>query len=329
MNPIVAESSMEKEQVKEAFDRAVDQYIQSRLARVDGFVKRYFSFRGALKLHRKALGKDLYQGPLNIFWAAPYTATKAIAAVLRKCGVQRVAGLADRLPRGFETNVQKEISWLIYTELLEIPYVQGQRRSTKDALLEQILDQPAIAAAVMEQLETIASRSSEPHFRQVLERNLMEYGSSRTAAAELAGSIVTLAAGATLFKKMTPGAMATGATIATALAHQAAVSHFFLGPTLGALYYSIFPVTVSAGLLVATTGAVMAALSLVTSFAGIVIDPLQARLGLHQQRLKKFIRSLERELKGIGDSRLELKTQYVARVFDILDLLKVAALRRA
>lgn len=320
---------METEQVQQAFDRAVDRYIESRLDRVDDFVKRHFSFRGALKLHRKALGKDLYQGPLNIFWAAPYTATKAMAAVLRKCGVSRVSRYVDKLPRGFETNVQKEISWLIYTELLEIPYAQGQRRSTKDALLEYILDQPAVAAAMMKQLATIASRSSEPHFRQRLEQNLMEYGSSRTAASELAGSIVTLAAGAALFKKMTPGAMATGATIATALAHQAAVSHFFLGPTLGAIYYSIFPVTVSAGLLVATTGAVMAALSLVTSFAGIIIDPLQARLGWHQQRLKKFIRSLHRELTGTGDSRLELKTQYVARVFDILDLLKVATLRRA
>lgn len=320
---------METEQVQQAFDRAVDRYIESRLDRVDDFVKRHFSFRGALKLHRKALGKDLYRGPLNIFWAAPYTVAKAMAAVLRKCGVSCVSRYVDKLPRGFETKVQKEISWLIYTELLEIPYAQAQRRSTKDALLEYILDQPAVAAAMMEQLATIASRSSEPHFRQRLEQNLMEYGSSRTAASELAGSIVTLAAGAALFKKMTPGAMATGAALASALAHQAAVSHFFLGPTLGAIYYSVFPVTVSAGLLVATTGTVMAALSLVSSLAGIIIDPLQARLGWHQQRLKKFIHSLHRELTGTGDSRLELKTQYVARVFDILDLLKVATLRQA
>ncbi|MDZ7318172.1 MAG: hypothetical protein ONB11_03395 [candidate division KSB1 bacterium] len=319
---------MEQEQVKQAYDFGVDRYIESRLARVDDFVKRHFSFRGALKLHRKALGKDLYKGPLNIVWAAPYTAAKVMAVALRKCGFNSVSSYMDKLPRGFETNVQQEISWLIYTELLEIPYIQGRRRATKDALLEHILEQPEVSAAIMEQLETIAARASETHFRQLLERNLMEYGCSRTATAELAGSIVTLATGAALFKKMTPGAMATGAAIASALAQQAAVSHFFLGPTLGALYYSVFPATVSAGLLVATTGAVMAALSLVTSFAGVIIDPLQARLGLHQQRLKKFIHSLEHELKGRGDSRLELKAQYVARVFDILDLLKVAALRR-
>lgn len=124
---------------------------------------------------------------------------------------------------------------------------------------------------------------------------------------------------------MTPGAMATGSALATAIAHHIAVSNFILGPTLGSLWYSLFPVSASFGLVAATTGAIMAAMSLVTSFAGIVTDPIQAKLGIHQRRLYKFLDCLEKELKGEGSSKLQLKAVYVARIFDIIDILKTAA----
>ena len=69
----------------------------------------------------------------------------------------------------------------------------------------------------------------------------------------------------------------------------------------------------------------MAAMAIITSFTGILTDPIQTKLGLHQKRLKKFVSSLDKELKGLGDSKFEIKDQYVARVFDILDVLKTAA----
>ena len=69
----------------------------------------------------------------------------------------------------------------------------------------------------------------------------------------------------------------------------------------------------------------MATLALFTSFAGIITDPLQARLGIHQRRLKKFVSCLEKELIGQGESRFEIKDRYVARVFDFLDMMKTAA----
>ena len=66
-------------------------------------------------------------------------------------------------------------------------------------------------------------------------------------------------------------------------------------------------------------------MAIITSFTGIITDPIQAKLGLHQKRLNKFVNSLEKELKGIGDSKFEIKDQYLARVFDILDMVKTAA----
>lgn len=316
---------IELKQIDRAINRAIDKYIESRRAKIPEFVNTYFSARGALKLHKKAIGSDLYKGPINISWSLLYTILKATSTVFRKAGNKKVPALFAKLPRGFETNVQKQVTWMIYTELLELPFIQGEKISKKDALLEEILNQPEIANIFVEQLTEINKKSNDPKFRSRLEDNLREYASSRTAAADLAGTVITLSVGASLFKQMTPGAMATGTALATAIAHQTAVSNFVLGSTLGSIWYSIFPVSASVGLIVATTGTIMAAMSIVTSFAGIVTDPIQKRLGIHQKRLGKFIDCIEKELKGSGESKFEIKDQYVARVFDILDMLKTAA----
>lgn len=318
-------SKIELKQIDHSINSAIDHYIESRRAKIPEFVNQYFSVKGALKLHKKALSSDLYKSPINIFWALPYTGLKATASLLKKTGNKKIPGLFEKLPRGFETNVQKEVKWLIYTELLEIPFQQGKRISDKDALLEEIISQPEITAIFIDELAQINKKSKAPEFRKRLESNLMEYASSRTAAADLAGTLITLSVGATLFKQMTPGSMATGSAVAATIAYHSAVSNFVLGSTLGSVWYSIFPVSASAGLIVATTGTIMAAMAIITSFTGIITDPIQAKLGLHQKRLKKFVNSLEKELKGRGDSKFEIKDQYVARVFDILDVLKTAA----
>ena len=308
-----------------AVNRAISTYIQTRKEKIPEFAKKYFSPRGALGLNRKALGTDLYKGPLNVLWSLPYIGLKASSLILKKVGLEKIPSSIDKLPVGFETRVQREINWLIFTELLEIPYEQGNRTSNRDALLEEILNQPEISSLFSDELSTIYSKSQDPKFRPALEKNLMEYSRSRTAAAELAGAIVSLSAGATMFGKMTPGAMTAGGAIATAVAQHMAISHFILGPTLGGIYYSIFPASASIGLVVASTGTFMAILAILTSFSGIVTDPIQYKLGIHQKRLKKLIESLDKELRGSGDSGFKIRDQYIARVFDLLDLIKKAA----
>ena len=315
----------EYKQIRISINRAIDKYIKSRIEKIPTFVNQYFSFKGALKLHKKALSSDLYKGPINISWSLLYTVLKAFSFMLRKSGVKKIPSHIDKLPPGFETYVQKEVNYLIFTELLEIPYAQGKRKSDKDALFEQILNQPEISEIFVKHLSQIKEKSKDSKFRSLLEKNLKEYAGSRTAAADLAGSIITLSVGAVMFQKMTPGALATGSAVATVIAQQAAISSFLLGSTLGSLYYTVFPVSASMGLVVASIGSIMAALSIVTSFAGIITDPVQAKLGIHRKRLIKFIKCVETELKGAGETKYEIKDRYVARVFDLLDLIKTAA----
>ena len=49
-----------------------------------------------------------------------------------------------------ETAVGREIEWLIMTELLELPYEQGERVSSKDALAETVLSSQPVQAAVQQ-----------------------------------------------------------------------------------------------------------------------------------------------------------------------------------
>lgn len=317
---------IDSEVVTQAVERGIGRYIHSRKARVPQFVADYFSVRTAWKVHRKALGRDLYRTPLNVVWAVPSAGVQALGGIFRKVGAEGVARRLDRLPKGLETDVQREVKWLIYTELLELPYREGERESHRDALLAEILAEPALARQCEAYLEIIRRKVDDPGFKESLEHNLTQLAVARTAASELAAGIVSLAAGYAAFQKATPGAIAGGSALAGAIAHQMAVSSFWLGPTLGAWYYSIFPVAASTGLVVASTGTLMAALAVVSTLAGVVVDPLLAVTGIHRKRLEKFVDRLGNELRGRGESRLKIHDQYLARVFDILDLLKTAAL---
>lgn len=311
--------------VQPAINRAIESYIAARKARVPDFVRAHFGFPGAFELNRKALGTDIIKTPLNVLWSIPYTGLTLSSALLKRMGYRKMTDFVSKLPVGLDTRVHNEIKWLIYTGLLELPYEQDGRKSTRDALLEEIINQPEISALFSNHLSEIYSKSKNPGFRPALENNLLQYTRTRTAAAELAGNLLSLSAGATVFGAVTPGAMTVGSSLAGVIAQQMAVSNFILGPTLGSLYYSIFPASASIGLLVAATGSIVATLAILTSFAGIITDPLQAKLGLHQKRLLKLIDCLDRELRGRGDSRLRIRDHYVARVLDLLDMLRAAA----
>jgi hypothetical protein len=120
--------------------------------------------------------------------------------------------------------------------------VQEGRVSHRDALMESILAEPGIAALCDEYLTQLHSMADRPAFRATLERHLAEYGKTRGAVSELAGSLLTLAAGYAALSKATPGALSAGTAAATAIAQHLAITHFWLGSTVGAWYYAVFPV---------------------------------------------------------------------------------------
>jgi hypothetical protein len=310
--------------LQQAVENGIEAYVTSRRANIPVFIDRHFSFRGALALHRKTFGRDVYKHPVNLLWGLPVALVQGAADLLAKAGAQRTAQWLQRMPRGMATALHQELQWLIYTDLLELPYAQEGRVSHRDALLEHILAEPRIAAlceAYVTQLHSVAER---PAFRAALERHLEEYGKTRGAVSELAGSLINLAAGYAALRKATPGTLSAGTAAATAIAQHLAIAHFWLGATVGAWYYAVFPVSASVGLVMATTGAMLAAVGVVTALAWIVIDPLLATTGIHRRRLDRFVTALGEELRGGRRGEYRVRDHYIARVFDVLEMLRAA-----
>ena len=310
--------------LQQAVENGIEAYVTSRRARIPVFIDRHFSFRGALALHRKTFGRDFYKLPVNLLWGLPVALVKGAADLLEKAGAKRSAKWLNRIPRGIPTVLQKELQWLIYTDLLELPYVHEGRESHRDALMEHILAEPWITALCDEYLTTLQSVADRPEFRAALERHLEEYGKTRGAVSELAGSLLNLAAGYAALSKATPGALSAGTAAATAIAQHLAIANFWLGSTVGSWYYAVFPVSASAGLVAATTGAMIAAVGVLTALAWIVIDPLLATTGIHRRRLDRFVTALGEELRGGRRGDYRVRDHYIARVFDVLDILRAA-----
>ncbi|ETX08053.1 DUF6635 family protein [Candidatus Entotheonella palauensis] len=322
-----AEAEVSEEIIRHAMQHAVSAYIAQRRARVPHFIRQHFSLRGALRLYRNGLGADLYKASFNLFWAWPRLLVRLLSSIAESIGLRGLAACLNRIPAGFETNVQRELTWLVYTELLEVPFQDGKRETQHDALLEEILNQPEMTALYRPYVEHLRERHGYSEFRAGLENNLREFYLTREAASDMAANTVTLAAGGLYFSQITPGALAISGVLSQAIAYHLAVSNFFFGPTLGALYYHYFPPTPSASLTIATIVGIMVALTLVASFAGIVVDPILAMLGVHERRLQTFITHLERLLTDKQSPSYRFYDHYYARVFDFVDYLMIAASR--
>jgi hypothetical protein len=296
-------------------------YFESRRARVDSFVDRHFSLAGSLTLHRKALGWDLLKVPANILLAIPNVALQLSAWGAQVAGASQTAAALRSRRVLLETAVGREIEWLIMTELLELPYKQEGRVSSKDALAETILSSAQVQAAVQSIADRIGSRADDPVFRERLEEALATYTDTRAAAAEITTTLIALGAGALTLKQATPGALVLGPALASAMAQQVAIASFPLGATLGGLWYGVFPVAASPALIAGLTGGLIGVGAIAAAFSGIIADPVQRRLGLHRRRLLRLIDALEGQFFSDAAGGLVVRDHYVARLFSLFELL--------
>ena len=299
-------------------DRAAARYFAERRRRVDAFIDRHFSMTGALALHRKALGADIIKAPLNIVLAVPYFAAQLGAVAARACRAERLSAYLRSRRILLDTAVGREIEWLVMTELLELPLRQGQRVSTKDALAEAIVAEQAVADAIRARLDA-DHPGGDLDFRKHLADSVARYTETRAASAEIATTLMTFGAGAAALKQITPGAMVLGPALAGTIAQQAAIASFPLGPTLGALWYAVFPAAASAGLVAGVTAGVAGAGAIAAGFVGVVTDPLQRAAGLHRRRLLRLIDALEQQF-ATRTGTFAVRDHYVARLLGLVEL---------
>lgn len=310
--------------VRRAVEAGIDRYMADRRARIEPFIDRNFALAGAWDLNRRAFGWDLLRAPANMLLAVPVFTARSSALAARRARLARLADRLDGWPRFVETDVARELEWRLFSDLLELPYAQAERRFERDALAEAILADPTIAAALRVELLTIGRRAEDPRFRAWLTEAMQTYTDSRPAATELANALLSVSSGALLLKQWTPGALSLGPALANLIATKLAVASFPLGTGIGGLWYGVFPAAAPLAASAAMTGGLIGIAAMVSAFAGVVTDPLQRRLGLHRRRLDKLLVNLEAALRD-ERPRYSVPDHYVARVLDLFDLLTAAS----
>ncbi|MEM7491413.1 MAG: DUF6635 family protein [Pseudomonadota bacterium] len=145
---------------------------------------------------------------------------------------------------------------------------------------------------------------------------IADYAGIRSAVAEITTALVVLAAGIALFGTATPGIVSLAPQISDRVAQAAAISDFWLGSWFGARWYGLFPVALPVWAVVAIFVALAMVASLVTTFAGILADPVQTRLGVHRRRLRRLLaRIAAAEGAGTGIAPEHI----LARLADLTD----------
>lgn len=267
-------------------------YFDARRAAVEPFVRRHFSLKGTLRLHREAVGWDLLRAPANVALAPVHIASHLLAWTLGRVGLRRASNWLFSQRLLFRTAVEKRVEALI---------------------LDELLASPAGVPAADGGPEAPASHAS--HIRQV-----GNYGGARSAVNEMTVAVGALSVGASAFHAVTPGVLSLAPMVALTIANSAAIAAFPLGVAMGSFWYGLFPAEAPLWLMASVGFGLAASASIVATFAGIVADPAQLHLGIHRRRLLRLIDALEAEHSARGSRAFAPREQYFARLSDLSDV---------
>lgn len=230
-----------------------------RETEVRRFVRARYGLRGTLALHRHAVGLDLLRAPINVMLSPLFPLTRLGGPLLRRIGLVRAG------------------NWLAQRKIFLKSDVAQRIKVDLDGLINDLaakgLAPKAPPAAVT--------------------RAVSNYAETRNAVAEITTSLLVLAAGIWLFHRATPGVISLAGPVAHLRAQTQAIENFALGNWAGRMWYGTFPQELSSAEVV-MTGIVLAVLaSAVTTFAGLVADPIQLWTGIHQRRVLRLLRRLD------------------------------------
>jgi len=301
---------------REIVEDSIRRYIASRRAKVDAFAEKHFSRAGAWSLNKRGMGGDIVKAPLNTILVAPTLALEGAAYVARKANRPDISRKLTSKDLFLKTDVSKELEWLLYTEFFELPYMhegENWRRSSGDALAREILSDPRLIAQLEPMVLAAARQAAQPGGRAWLEETLTAYLGTRAATTELTTLTMCLTTGGALAHQMTPGLISLGPAVAR-VAEATLAAKGFSG---GALFGVIPPATaIAAG----GTAALVAAASVLSAVSGVVTDPIQHRLGVHQRRLHQVLDLMEEAFLSGDRAPFVVADQYVGRIMDIADV---------
>ncbi|MFO1163565.1 MAG: DUF6635 family protein [Reyranellaceae bacterium] len=270
---------------------AIRAYAAACRARVPAFAARHFGWRGALRLHRAALGFDLLRAPFNVMMVAPTLLLRILAWAAGRSGLGRVSDWLAKRDLFVETALARRVADLVLGELLQVDR---------------------------------AGSAFPPEWHERARGLIAEYVAVRHAAAEFGAGCLAILIGLATLHALTPSAITMGPLLAQELAQREAIQGFWLGSGLGSLWYAWFPPEVDLTRTIGITAAAMAGFALVATFIGILVDPLLHALGLHRRRLGRLVDTFERAALGDDTAKLRLPDLYLARLVDLADIALLA-----
>lgn len=311
MTPVETPPPRSSEQdLPEAIRLGARDYFVACRQRVEPFTRRHFRYPGAWHTNRIALGWDLLRAPLNLLWAPFYLLSQVLAWLLERAGLTSAASLVKQTPSGLTTDVQRHLARACRYDLLQLPVTPGQA----DPLLTCIVNR--LDPASRRQVDDNSLLQALP---AALHDGLDQYALSRTATADIGNSLSATLLGAFAFQKFTPGGIAVGLVLAGFAAREIAVHQFPLGSQLGGIWYTWFTPEPSIALVIASTALTLSLLAGLAALSGLLSDPLQSLLGIHQRRLLRMIDHLERSFTGAIGSKFRANEAWLARLLDLLD----------
>ena len=253
-----------------------------RETEVRRFVRDRYGLRGTLALHRHALGLDLLRAPVNVMLSPLFLLVRLGAPILRRLRLLRAA------------------DWLAGRQIFLKSDVARQIRADLAYFIDDLADKDLAPKAPPESIA----------------RAVADYAETRNAVAEISTSLIVLVAGLVLFHRPTPGVISLAGPIAHLQAQAQAVRDFALGSWAGRMWYWAFPAELSTAKLVLTGIGLAILASVMTTFAGLIADPVQLWTGIHRRRVMRLLRRLDR-----AENAPALEREHVlARLGDLSDL---------
>lgn len=285
-----------------------EDFFAAAQARVEGHVASTFSLAGSARLHRKALGLDVLCAPLNVVLAPLHALLRLVALLLRVLRLRRAAGFLGRIHLILPTRTARAVEEGLLALVFALPDAPGYAIADRFAEAPPLRDDASL---------------SEGEARRRAERaagTIKTYTGTRSAVAEMTTALLTICFGAWLFHRLTPGMLSLAPALADTYAMDTAIANFPLGRGLGGLWYGAFPVGASPLAIATVALMLIVTAAIVTAFAGILADPVQTRLGIHQARLRRLVTAVERDMIGSETASFAAREHLYARVFDIADI---------
>lgn len=244
------------------------------------FVARHYSFAGSLKLHRNSLGWDLARSPANVVLAPVFLLVRLAAVTLRIVGLRKLSNWLISRRIYFRSAVSRAVEAAIWAEVFEVR--------------EEEVRQPT------------------SHQKQLVE----EYTDVRNAISEIFTSVMFLCVGFFAFQAGTLGVFSLAPVVSDFAATSAASDSFLLGQRLGGVWYTVFPPEVPLWYIASIGVALATGASILTTFAGVFADPVQAVCGVHKRRIIRLLEAFDEN----NDEASKLAREHIlARLADLAD----------